>query len=73
MKKINSRTVFEGLKVGQWLDTPNGTFEVVSPYNDTQKAISAAEVLFNEIDGEAYGVSDASWSTYADMHGATIL
>jgi hypothetical protein len=73
METVNSRTVFESLKVGQWLDTPNGTFEVVSPYNDTQKAICAAEVLFNNIDGEAYGVSDAFWRTYADMHGATIL
>ena len=73
MNKINSRTVFEGLKVGQWLDTPNGIFEVVSPYNDTQRAICAAEVLFNDESGEAYGVADAFWRTYADMHGATIL
>lgn len=73
MKTINSRTVFEGLKVGQWIDTPSGVFEVVSPYNDTQGAVCAAEVFFNEVDGEPYGVGDASWRTYADVHGATIL
>lgn len=73
MKTINSRTVFEGLKVGQWIDTPNGTLEVVNPYNDTQNAIYAAEVLFNEVDGEPYGVGDAFWRTYADVHLATLL
>ena len=73
MKTVNNRTVFESLKAGQWLDTLNGVFEVVSPFNSTQSAVCTAEVLFNEVDGEPYGVSDASWCTYADVHGATVL
>ena len=77
METVNSRTVFEGLKVGQWLDTLNGTFVVTEPYNDTQGAIRAAEITFNNIKdnpcGSPFNVGDSFYKTYADMYGAVIM
>lgn len=77
METINSRTVFESLKVGQWLDTPCGTFVVTEPYDYIQRAIRAAEIIFNNIDDPCaapFSVSnDSFYKTYADMYGAVIM
>lgn len=73
METVNSRTVFEGLKVGQWLNTPNGIFVVTEPYNDNTRCIRAAEVLFNEVDAEPYGRSDSSLMTFADLRNVEII
>lgn len=77
METVNSRTVFESLKVGQWLDTLDGTFVVIEPYNDWLCAIRAAKITFNNIKdnpcGSPFNVGDSFYKTYADMHGAIIM
>lgn len=77
METVNSRTVFENLKMGQWLDTFNGTFVVTEPYNDTQGAIRAAEIIFNNIKDNPcavpFIVGDSFYKKYEDIHGALIM
>lgn len=71
--KVKNFSRFEGLEVGQWLSDCSGVYEVVEPFNDNTRCIRAAEVLFNEVDGEQYGVSDAQLMTFADLRHAEII
>lgn len=71
--KVENFSRFEGLKVGQWLSDCSGVYEVVEPFNDNTRCIRAAEVLFNEVDGEPYGVGDAQLMTFVDLRHAEII
>lgn len=71
--KVEKFARFENLKKGQWLSDSSGTYEVVEPFNDNTRCIRAAEVLFNEVDGEQYGVSDAQLMTFSDLRHADII
>lgn len=71
--KVEKFSRFENLKRGQWLSDCSGVYEVIEPFNDNTRCIRAAEVLFNEVDGEQYGVSDAQLMTFADLRYADIL
>lgn len=71
--KVEKFSRFEALKKGQWLSDCSGTYEVVEPFNDNTRCVRAAEVLFNEVDGEPYGVSDAQLMTFADLRHAEII
>lgn len=71
--KVEKFSRFENLKRGQWLSDCSGVYEVIEPFNDNTRCIRAAEVLFNEVDGEQYGVSDAQLMTFADLRCADIL
>ena len=71
--KVEKFSRFESLKKGQWLSDYSGVYEVVEPFNDNTRCIRAAEILFNEVDGEQYGVSDAQLMTFADLRHADII
>lgn len=71
--KVEKFSRFENLKKGQWLSDGSGVYEVIEPFNDNTRCVRAAEVLFNEVDGEPYGVSDAQLMTFADLRHADIL
>ena len=72
METVNSRTAFEGLKVGQWIDTSEGVYEVTALYNAHYNAVCMAEILFNR-DGDPCTMCEASWRTYSDVRGAEVL
>lgn len=71
--KVEKFSRFENLKKGQWLSDSSGTYEVVEPFNDNTQCIRAAEVLFNEVDGEQYGLTESSLMTFADVRHADII
>lgn len=71
--KVEKFSRFENLKKGKWLSDCSGVYEVVEEFNDNTHCIRAAEVLFNDVDGEPYGVSDAHLMTFADLRHAEII
>lgn len=71
--KVAKFSRFESLKKGQWLSDCSGVYEVTEPFNDNTRCVRAAEVLFNEVDGEPYGVSDAQLMAFADLRYADII
>lgn len=71
--KVEKFARFEKLEAGQWLSDSSGIYEVIEPFNDNTRCIRAAEILFNEVDGEQYGVSDAQLMTFSDLRHADII
>lgn len=71
--KVAKFSRFEKLEAGQWLSDCSGVYEVIEPFNNNTRCVRAAEILFNEADGEPYGVSDAQLMTFADLRHAEII
>lgn len=69
--KIESLSEFKALKMGDWLETPDGLFEVTSEYDEFHNTIGTAEVYFDNDDCDEYHLENESpYTTFSDIKGS---